>query len=175
MCGSLPPPTGSSKGCRGGRFREDLYYRFSVITRECQLKTPSRRHPSSRHHFSAAHRCRDRKTCDHLSRGRRVKLFHDYEWSGNVRELENTIEHAVLQLAIMVTPTTCRHVFEHGTRTEERRSRTSSSMACPRWMSSSAATYCRFSQPSRKPDRAAEVLRSTGERSIAWPSDSRST
>jgi DNA-binding NtrC family response regulator len=80
---------------KAARFREDLYYRLSVIT----LKVPplrERREDISllAHHFL-------RRTCEET--GKRItlsegvlELLKNYEWSGNVRELENTIEHAVL-------------------------------------------------------------------------------
>ena len=80
---------------KAARFREDLYYRLSVIT----LVVPPLRErrediPLLAHYF--LHR-----TCEET--GKRVtvsepalKLLLNYDWSGNVRELENTIEHAVL-------------------------------------------------------------------------------
>ena len=80
---------------KAGRFREDLYYRLSVIT----LKVPALRErqediPLLAHHFL-------RRTCQETAK--RVQLsqealdvLRNYDWSGNVRELENSIEHAVL-------------------------------------------------------------------------------
>jgi len=80
---------------KAGRFREDLYYRLSVIT----LRVPplrERREDISllAHHFL-------RRACEET--GKRIALsepalalLKHYEWTGNVRELENTIEHAVL-------------------------------------------------------------------------------
>jgi DNA-binding NtrC family response regulator len=80
---------------KAGRFREDLYYRLSVIT----LRVPPLRErrediPLLAHHFL-------RRTCEET--GKRVALsekaletLRSYDWSGNVRELENSIEHAVL-------------------------------------------------------------------------------
>lgn len=80
---------------KAGRFREDLYYRLSVIT----LRVPPLRErrediPLLAHHFlqRACHETGKRVT---LSEGVLETLRH-YTWSGNVRELENTIEHAVL-------------------------------------------------------------------------------
>jgi DNA-binding NtrC family response regulator len=89
---------------KAGRFREDLYYRLSVIT----LRVPPLRQrrediPLLAYHFL-------QRTCTetgkHVTLSEDVlKLFHDYEWSGNVRELENTIEHAVLHTrGSIVTP-----------------------------------------------------------------------
>src|SRR5262249_49823404 len=80
---------------KGGRCREDLYYRRSVIT----LRVPPLRErrediPLLAHHFL-------RRTLEET--GKRVTLsekaleaLKNHDWSGNVRELENSIEHAVL-------------------------------------------------------------------------------
>ncbi|HKC86724.1 MAG TPA: sigma-54 dependent transcriptional regulator [Blastocatellia bacterium] len=80
---------------KAGRFREDLYYRLSVIT----LRVPPLRErrediPLLAHHFL-------RRTLEET--GKRVTLsekaleaLKNHDWSGNVRELENSIEHAVL-------------------------------------------------------------------------------
>ena len=80
---------------KAGRFREDLYYRLSVIT----LRVPPLRErrediPLLAHHFlqRACHEMGKRVT---LSESALERLRH-YAWVGNVRELENTIEHAVL-------------------------------------------------------------------------------
>jgi DNA-binding NtrC family response regulator len=80
---------------KAGRFREDLYYRLSVIT----LRVPPLRErrediPLLAHHFL-------QKFCSETSRRvslseRALKTLREYQWSGNVRELENSIEHAVL-------------------------------------------------------------------------------
>jgi DNA-binding NtrC family response regulator len=80
---------------KAGRFREDLYYRLSVI----MLRVPPLRErrediPLLAHHFL-------QKFCSETSRRvslseRALKTLREYQWSGNVRELENSIEHAVL-------------------------------------------------------------------------------
>jgi DNA-binding NtrC family response regulator len=80
---------------QAGRFREDLFFRLSVIT---LLVPPLRERrediPLLAHHFL-------RRTCEET--GKNVTLSEPalnvllgYDWSGNVRELENSIEHAVL-------------------------------------------------------------------------------
>lgn len=80
---------------KAGRFREDLYYRLSVIT----LRVPPLRErrediPLLAHHFL-------RRICEETGKlatlsEKALELLKSYEWSGNVRELENSIEHAVL-------------------------------------------------------------------------------
>jgi two-component system NtrC family response regulator len=79
-----------------GRFREDLYYRLRVV----QIEVPPLRErrddiPLLVHHFLG-------KAAD--ANGVQVKcvgeeafnLLSQYEWAGNVRELENVIERAVI-------------------------------------------------------------------------------
>jgi DNA-binding NtrC family response regulator len=80
---------------KAGRFREDLYYRLSVIT----LRVPPLRERQADIPLLALHFLQ--RACQET--GKRVMLseaalrtLREYEWSGNVRELENTIEHAVL-------------------------------------------------------------------------------
>ncbi len=80
---------------KAGRFREDLYYRLSVIT----LRVPPLRERREDIPLLALHFLQ--RACQET--GKRVTLseaalrtLREYEWSGNVRELENTIEHAVL-------------------------------------------------------------------------------
>ncbi|HZN11371.1 MAG TPA: sigma-54 dependent transcriptional regulator, partial [Blastocatellia bacterium] len=80
---------------RSGRFREDLYYRLSVIT----LRVPPLRERLEDIPLLAQHFLRRAGE----ETGKRVALsdqvletLRAYDWSGNVRELENTIEHAVL-------------------------------------------------------------------------------
>jgi DNA-binding NtrC family response regulator len=80
---------------KAGRFREDLYYRLSVIT----LRVPPLRDrrediPLLAQQFLQRN-CRETGKRVTLSESALETLRH-YAWSGNVRELENTIEHAVL-------------------------------------------------------------------------------
>jgi len=79
-----------------GRFREDLYYRLNVIT----LHPPPLRErkedlePLARH-FLARFSSRMKKQVDGISADA-LRLLHDYHWPGNIRELENIIERAVI-------------------------------------------------------------------------------
>jgi len=78
-----------------GRFREDLYYRLSVIP----MHVPSLRErrddiPLLTRHFLESFR----KAMDKPIRGispEAMRRLESYDWPGNVRELENTIERAV--------------------------------------------------------------------------------
>lgn len=80
---------------KASRFREDLFYRLSVIT----LRVPPLRERREDIPLLALHflkrSCQDTGKRVSFSEAALRKL-REYEWSGNVRELENTIEHAVL-------------------------------------------------------------------------------
>jgi DNA-binding NtrC family response regulator len=78
-----------------GRFREDLYYRLSVIP----LQLPSLRErkddiPLLVRHFLERFRRIMEKPVEGISPEAMRKL-ESYDWPGNVRELENTMERAV--------------------------------------------------------------------------------
>jgi two-component system response regulator PilR (NtrC family) len=78
-----------------GRFREDLYYRLSVIP----LQLPSLRErkddiPLLARHFLERFRRTMEKPIEGISPEAMRKL-EAYDWPGNVRELENTMERAV--------------------------------------------------------------------------------
>jgi two-component system response regulator HydG len=79
-----------------GRFREDLYYRLNVIT----LRMPTLRErrddiPSLATYFLKQYAQRNHK----VIRGyheRALGVLLNYDWPGNVRQLENCIERAVV-------------------------------------------------------------------------------
>src|SRR5580693_6308122 len=78
-----------------GRFREDLYYRLSVIP----VQLPSLRErrediPMLARHFLETFRKSMEKQVTSISPEAMSRL-ESYEWPGNVRELENTMERAV--------------------------------------------------------------------------------
>jgi two-component system response regulator PilR (NtrC family) len=84
-----------------GRFREDLYYRLSVIP----VHLPSLRErrediPLLARHFLEKFRKVMEKPIEGIS-PEVVRRLETYEWPGNVRELENTMERAV---ALETTP-----------------------------------------------------------------------
>lgn len=81
---------------RGGKFREDLFYRLHVIT----ITLPPLRErvediPLLAQHFLTRFASRNRKDVRVISR-EAMELLLAHDWPGNVRELENTIEHAVV-------------------------------------------------------------------------------
>jgi len=81
---------------REKRFREDLYYRLNVVplqipplrARRGDVKTLAE-------HFLKKYTRQMQKKIDVFSE-RAVKLLQDYSWPGNIRELENAIERAVV-------------------------------------------------------------------------------
>lgn len=81
---------------RAGRFREDLYYRLNVIT----IHPPPLRErkedvePLARH-FLAKFSRRMKKQIDTIT-GDAMRLLTEYHWPGNIRELENIIERAII-------------------------------------------------------------------------------
>jgi two-component system, NtrC family, response regulator PilR len=78
-----------------GRFREDLYYRLSVIP----VQLPSLRErrediPLLARHFLESFRKGMEKPIAGIS-PEAMRRLESYDWPGNVRELENTMERAV--------------------------------------------------------------------------------
>jgi len=79
-----------------GKFREDLYYRLNGIT----VKLPPLRErmedlPLLADHFLKKIGEREKKTPARLD-PQVLRIFMDYSWPGNIRELQNTLETAVL-------------------------------------------------------------------------------
>ena len=78
-----------------GEFREDLYYRLSVIT----LELPPLRKRSHDIVLFATHYLNyyNEKYEKDLSLSKEaLKVMESYSWPGNIRELKNCIEHAVI-------------------------------------------------------------------------------
>ena len=81
---------------QAGRFRDDLFYRLNVIA----IHLPSLRERKEdiallAHHLLAKHNLREHKNIHNFSSGAMQALL-DYDWPGNVRQLENAISHAVV-------------------------------------------------------------------------------
>jgi two-component system, NtrC family, response regulator PilR len=76
-------------------FREDLYYRISVIPINVPpLRTRSEDIPALAHHFLKKYGPPAGKRIVRIAEDSLTNL-RDYEWPGNVRQLENSIERAV--------------------------------------------------------------------------------
>ena len=79
-----------------GRFREDLYYRLSVFPVEV---APLRERPDDIPLLAAhllAQVCRRFGTPEPKLRRRHIETLQQYNWPGNIRELRNVIERAVI-------------------------------------------------------------------------------
>jgi transcriptional regulator with PAS, ATPase and Fis domain len=80
---------------RDGTFREDLYYRLNVVRVVLPpLKGRKEDIPVLAQHF-VQDSCRNNGlSAKRLSQGA-LRLLMNYTWPGNIRQLQNTIEHAV--------------------------------------------------------------------------------
>lgn len=79
-----------------GNFREDLYYRLNVIN----IKMPPLRErkediPLLTEHFLKKYAEKNKKNISGFS-SKAMDYLMNHSWSGNIRELENTIERAVI-------------------------------------------------------------------------------
>ncbi len=77
-------------------FREDLYYRLNIV----KVKIPPLRERKSDilalcMHFIEKHRDRVGSPVNSISK-EALKVLMEYSWPGNIRELENTMEHALI-------------------------------------------------------------------------------
>ncbi len=79
-----------------GEFREDLYYRLNVITIEVPpLRERKEDIPILVEHFLEKFNLDTGKGIETVSESV-MKVFMEYDWPGNIRQLENAIEHAVV-------------------------------------------------------------------------------
>jgi DNA-binding NtrC family response regulator len=81
---------------RAGRFREDLYYRLNVIGVHMPPLAERREDiPALAQHFLDRYAARSRKTIRGLGDAA-LRILLGADWPGNVRQLENCIERAVV-------------------------------------------------------------------------------
>jgi DNA-binding NtrC family response regulator len=79
-----------------GHFRSDLYYRIAVFTIELPaLRERVQDIPFIAQHFLEVYNAKTNKNIRSISKDAMEALMH-YEWKGNVRELKNMIERAVI-------------------------------------------------------------------------------
>ena len=100
---------------KSGSFREDLFYRINVV----ELKLPSLAErkddvPLLVDHFINKYNRELNKSIMGID-NEVIKLFMSYDWKGNLRELENMIERAVLlcQEDIITPKYLPSHIFEN--------------------------------------------------------------
>jgi two-component system response regulator HydG len=81
---------------KGGKFREDLYYRLNVINLEMPaLRARPSDIPLLAAHFLRKYAAENGKQIAGFS-GEALERMAGYAWPGNVRELENVVERAVV-------------------------------------------------------------------------------
>jgi DNA-binding NtrC family response regulator len=81
---------------RKEKFREDLFYRLSVVPIHLPpLRERKEDIPLLVEHFLSKYNKRTRKNINSISPDVKKALM-DYDWPGNIRELENTVERAVV-------------------------------------------------------------------------------
>ncbi|AEB08387.1 sigma-54-dependent Fis family transcriptional regulator [Desulfobacca acetoxidans] len=84
------------KEAEAGRFREDLYYRLNVIS----IPLPALRErkediPLLAQHFLERFNAKEGKQIQRFSPNT-LQVLMDFDWPGNVRQLENAVSHAVI-------------------------------------------------------------------------------
>ena len=81
---------------REGKFREDLFYRLSVIPIQIPpLRERKEDIPLLVEHFIQRYNTQFRKKVEQISSDG-MKLMMSYSWPGNIRELKNAIERAMI-------------------------------------------------------------------------------
>ncbi|MDQ0340543.1 transcriptional regulator of acetoin/glycerol metabolism [Caldalkalibacillus uzonensis] len=81
---------------REGRFRKDLYYRLNVVDIHMPpLRERKEDIPSLAHYFLKEYARQHNKNIDGLDEST-LSLFESYSWPGNIRELQNVIQYAVI-------------------------------------------------------------------------------
>ena len=84
------------KAVADGQFREDLYYRLNVVTIELPpLRERKEDIPLLAQHFLKKFAVENQKEVSAFS-PEAMDFIMNYHWQGNVRELENAIERAVI-------------------------------------------------------------------------------
>jgi len=79
-----------------GRFREDLYYRMNVVGIHLPpLRERKEDIPLLVEHFIQKYNVEMGKHCVGVS-DEVMRLFMSYEWKGNIREMQNVIERAII-------------------------------------------------------------------------------
>jgi two-component system response regulator PilR (NtrC family) len=104
--------TNLEEAVREGNFREDLYYRLNVIHVEIPpLRERKEDIPMLAKHFLDKHNALNNRVIKGFT-PEAMKIMEDYHWRGNIRELENMVERAVvLETAKWISPESLpRHI-----------------------------------------------------------------
>jgi len=85
-----------AEAVKKGKFREDLFYRLSVVPIHLPpLRGRKEDIPLLVEHFLRKYNKKAKKNIETIS-PQAIKALMEYDWPGNIRELENTIERAVV-------------------------------------------------------------------------------
>jgi two-component system response regulator HydG len=85
-----------AEAVKAGKFREDLFYRLSVVPIHLPpLRDRKDDIPLLVDHFLRKYNKRSKKNIEGVD-PKAMKPLMEYHWPGNIRELENTIERAVV-------------------------------------------------------------------------------
>ncbi len=85
-----------AEAVKSGKFREDLFYRLSVVPIHLPpLRERKEDIPLLVDHFLRKYNKKSKKNIERID-PRAIKTLMEYDWPGNIRELENTIERAVV-------------------------------------------------------------------------------
>lgn len=85
-----------AKAMEKNEFREDLYYRLNVFpVVSPPLRDRKEDIPLLVKHFCQKHEMKIGKKINHIS-GKAIEALMKYDWPGNIRELENLIERALI-------------------------------------------------------------------------------
>lgn len=85
-----------AEAVKEGKFREDLFYRLSVVPIDLPpLRDRKEDIPLLVDHFLRKYNKRSKKDIEGID-PKAVKVLMEHSWPGNIRELENTIERAVV-------------------------------------------------------------------------------
>ena len=79
-----------------GRFREDLYYRLNVINIQLPPLRERKEDIPALVEFFTKKYCEENGKPPYRFSSEALKVLMDYYWAGNVRELENVVERAVV-------------------------------------------------------------------------------
>jgi len=86
-----------AESIKKGTFREDLFYRLNVIPIEIPpLRKRKEDIPHLINHFLKKFSLLYKKELNEFD-NKSMEIFYNYDWKGNVRELENTVEYAVIR------------------------------------------------------------------------------
>ena len=135
-----------------GQFREDLFFRLNVV---CVQLPPLRERreeiPLLTDYFGKKYSVQYNKPYTEISTDT-MQLFLDYEWPGNIRELENQIKRAV----VLGTEVPIRKEIAHAIELAARR--VPAAPAAPARPGAPAAAASRAPTPSRPMTAAAEAI-----------------